>query len=90
MIEMANDTECGLSAAIFTENLLAAFRLADRLYSGAIHINSMTVHDEFSLPHGGVKKSGLGRFQWLPRHGGVLVLKVYHLDAVSHLDMNLK
>jgi acyl-CoA reductase-like NAD-dependent aldehyde dehydrogenase len=28
----------------------------------AIHINSMSVHDEPNLPHGGMKKSGWGRF----------------------------
>jgi acyl-CoA reductase-like NAD-dependent aldehyde dehydrogenase len=62
MVKMANDTEYGLSASIFSENLLAAFRLAERLDSGAVHINSMSVHDEFDLPHGGFKKSGFGRF----------------------------
>jgi acyl-CoA reductase-like NAD-dependent aldehyde dehydrogenase len=30
--------------------------------SSAVHINSMTIHDEANLPHGGVKKSGWGRF----------------------------
>lgn len=62
MIELANDTEYGLAASVYAEDLRAAFRVADRLDSGAVHINSMTVHDEFSLPHGGVKKSGFGRF----------------------------
>ncbi|GKT66220.1 NAD-dependent aldehyde dehydrogenase [Colletotrichum tofieldiae] len=62
MIELANDTDYGLSASIYSENLRVAFRVADRLDSGAVHINSMTVHDEFALPHGGVKKSGFGRF----------------------------
>ncbi|KAH8664740.1 putative aldehyde dehydrogenase [Xylariales sp. PMI_506] len=61
-VELANDTEYGLSAAVFTENLGTGLRIAEALDSGAVHINSMTVHDEFSLPHGGVKNSGFGRF----------------------------
>ncbi|EXK27389.1 NAD-dependent aldehyde dehydrogenase [Fusarium oxysporum f. sp. melonis 26406] len=61
-IKLANDTDYGLSASIYTENLGTAFRVAEQLDSGAVHINSMTVHDEFALPHGGVKKSGFGRF----------------------------
>lgn len=61
-IELANDTPYGLSAAVFTEDLKLALRVADRLESGAVHINSMTVHDEFALPHGGIKNSGFGRF----------------------------
>ncbi|RFU81190.1 nad-dependent aldehyde dehydrogenase [Trichoderma arundinaceum] len=61
-IELANDTNYGLSASIFTQNLHTAFRIAEGLESGAVHINSMTVHDEYQLPHGGVKQSGWGRF----------------------------
>ncbi|EXK26618.1 hypothetical protein FOMG_16791 [Fusarium oxysporum f. sp. melonis 26406] len=61
-LELANDTEYGLAAAIFSKDLRVAFQLADGLESGAVHINSMTVHDEYSLPHGGVKDSGFGRF----------------------------
>lgn len=61
-IELANNTEYGLSAAVFSKDLRKALRVADALESGAVHINTMTVHDEFALPHGGVKKSGYGRF----------------------------
>ncbi|KAL6915205.1 hypothetical protein FSST1_012965 [Fusarium sambucinum] len=61
-LDLANDTEYGLTASIFSKDLKAAFDLADDLESGAVHINSMTVHDESSLPHGGVKNSGYGRF----------------------------
>lgn len=65
-IEIANDTEYGLSGAVFTESLSRGLRIAKEIDSGAIHINSMSVHDESMLPHGGVKKSGWGRFnaQW--------------------------
>lgn len=61
-IRIANDTQYGLSSAIFTEDLRAGLRVARRVESGAVHINNMTVHDEAGLPHGGVKKSGFGRF----------------------------
>lgn len=61
-IDIANDTEYGLSGAIFSENLGRALRIAKEIDSGAIHINASSVHDEAVLPHGGVKKSGWGRF----------------------------
>ncbi|SPO02108.1 related to aldehyde dehydrogenase [Cephalotrichum gorgonifer] len=61
-IRIANDTEYGLSAAVFTENLRVGLRLAKEIETGAVHINSMTVHDESTLPHGGAKSSGFGRF----------------------------
>lgn len=61
-IELANATPYGLSASIFSRNLFKALKLARRLQSGAVHINGMTVHDEPTLPHGGVKASGTGRF----------------------------
>jgi acyl-CoA reductase-like NAD-dependent aldehyde dehydrogenase len=61
-LELANDTEYGLSAAVFTENLQTGLRMSRQIESGAVHINSMTIHDEHPLPHGGVKSSGFGRF----------------------------
>ncbi|KAF4447897.1 NAD-dependent aldehyde dehydrogenase [Fusarium albosuccineum] len=61
-LAIANDTDYGLSGAIFSEDLKAAMRVARKYESGAVHINSMTVHDEASLVHGGAKKSGYGRF----------------------------
>ncbi|KAJ5436290.1 Aldehyde/histidinol dehydrogenase [Penicillium cf. griseofulvum] len=61
-IELANDTEYGLTAALYTNNLFRGLRVAKQIDSGAVHINSMTVHDETVLPHGGWKSSGFGRF----------------------------
>ena len=61
-IKIANDTEYGLASAVFTENLQRGLRIARQIETGAVHINSMSVHDETSLPHGGAKKSGFGRF----------------------------
>lgn len=61
-LNTANDTEYGLTSAVFTEDLRRGLRFAREIESGAVHINSMTVHDETALPHGGAKASGFGRF----------------------------
>ena len=58
----ANDTEYGLSAAIFSRNIPRALKLARRVQSGICHINGPTVQDEPQMPFGGVKASGYGRF----------------------------
>jgi acyl-CoA reductase-like NAD-dependent aldehyde dehydrogenase len=52
-LELANDTEYGLSAAVLTRDLRRGLRMARGIESGAVHINGMTVHDETALPHGG-------------------------------------
>ncbi|KAM0329363.1 hypothetical protein ACHAQA_004669 [Verticillium albo-atrum] len=61
-LRIANDTEYGLSSAVFTEDLRRGLRFARAIETGAVHINNMTVHDEPALPHGGAKASGYGRF----------------------------
>ena len=61
-IEMANDTEYGLSAAVFTKDIARGLRVARRIQSGICHVNGPTVHDEPQMPFGGVKGSGYGRF----------------------------
>ncbi|CAE6506526.1 unnamed protein product [Rhizoctonia solani] len=64
-IRIANDREFGLSAAVFSKDLGRAFAIARRIESGAVHINDSTIHDYPTLPHGGCKKSGWGRFNGL-------------------------
>lgn len=61
-VELANDTEYGLSAAIFTRDIAQGLALARRVKSGICHINGATVHDEPQMPFGGVGASGYGRF----------------------------
>ena len=61
-IRVANDTEYGLSSAIFSSNVQRALAVAARLESGICHINGPTVNDEAQMPFGGVKGSGYGRF----------------------------
>ena len=61
-VRVANDTEYGLSAAVFSQNIQRAMAVADRIESGICHINGPTVADEAQMPFGGVKNSGYGRF----------------------------
>jgi acyl-CoA reductase-like NAD-dependent aldehyde dehydrogenase len=61
-IRVANDTEYGLSAAVFSRDIPRALKVAKRIESGMCHINGPTVHDEAQMPFGGVKDSGYGRF----------------------------
>ncbi len=61
-IALANDTEYGLSAAVFTRDTARGLRVARQIQSGICHINGPTVHDEAQMPFGGVKGSGYGRF----------------------------
>ncbi|WP_438823924.1 aldehyde dehydrogenase family protein [Bacillus sp. JJ1566] len=61
-IEIANDTEYGLSSAIFTSDLAHGEELALQIDSGMTHLNDQTVNDAPNIPFGGNKASGLGRF----------------------------
>ncbi|WP_111893227.1 aldehyde dehydrogenase [Acinetobacter sp. MB5] len=61
-IALANDSEFGLSAAVFSQNIAQALEVAKQIDSGICHINGATVHDEAQMPFGGTKSSGYGRF----------------------------
>jgi acyl-CoA reductase-like NAD-dependent aldehyde dehydrogenase len=61
-VRVANDTEYGLAAAVFGEDVDHALEIARRIESGICHVNASTVHDEPQMPFGGVKASGWGRF----------------------------
>ncbi len=61
-VRVANDTEYGLSSAVFSADVDAAMDVARRLDTGMCHINDATVNDEPQMPYGGVKASGWGRF----------------------------
>ena len=59
-IAIANETEFGLGGAVFSADLARAERIAERIDSGMIFVNSMTRSDP-RIPFGGTKNSGLGR-----------------------------
>lgn len=61
-IRVANDTEYGLSSAVFTKDVKRGMAVAKKIQSGICHINGPTVGDEAQMPFGGVKSSGYGRF----------------------------
>ena len=61
-VRVANDTEYGLSSAVFSKDIRRAMAVAARIESGICHINGPTVADEAQMPFGGVKGSGYGRF----------------------------
>lgn len=61
-IRLANDSEYGLSAAVFTRDTARGLRVARQIRSGICHVNGPTVHDEAQMPFGGLGASGYGRF----------------------------
>ncbi len=60
-IRLANNTNYGLSAAIFTESLDRAMRFAREVDSGNIHVNWGTAWRADLMPYGGLKESGFGK-----------------------------
>lgn len=61
-IKIANNTEFGLSSAIFTSDIVKGEEIAAELEFGMSHVNDQTVNAIENAPFGGVKGSGVGRF----------------------------
>jgi vanillin dehydrogenase len=60
-VDLVNGNQYGLTCSIMTADVGAGLALAERIDSGAVHVNAPTVNDEAHLPLGGVKQSGWGR-----------------------------
>jgi aldehyde dehydrogenase (NAD+) len=71
-IDVANDVPYGLSSAIYTRDVNAAFRAMRDLYTGIVYVNAPTIGAEIHLPFGGTKGTGNGH-----REGGTQVLDVF-------------
>jgi aldehyde dehydrogenase (NAD+) len=69
-IALANDSEFGLAAAVWTTDLHRAIWCADRLQAGTVWVNNYRA-TSFATPFGGYKRSGLGR------EGGTEAIKEY-------------
>jgi acyl-CoA reductase-like NAD-dependent aldehyde dehydrogenase len=61
-IDLANNTEYGLTGGVISRDLNAALDVVARVRSGIIHINDQGIGDEPMAPFGGVKNSGYGKF----------------------------
>ncbi len=70
VLKYANSVEYGLSATVWTENLSRAHRVAEKLESGIVWVNTWMLRD-LRTPFGGVKNSGVGR------EGGFEALKFF-------------
>lgn len=70
VLKYANSVQYGLSATVWTENLSRAHRVAEKLESGIIWINTWLLRD-LRTPFGGMKQSGVGR------EGGFEALKFF-------------
>jgi glyceraldehyde-3-phosphate dehydrogenase (NADP+) len=60
-LEMANDTDYGLQAGVFTASLAHAWQAFETLEVGGVIVNDAPVFRQDHMPYGGVKASGLGR-----------------------------
>ncbi len=77
-LDLALDSEYGLSVGVFTENMGRALRVAEAIPAGIVNINAGSTYWELHLPFGGGSgtKSGIGRL------GGMLTL-----EAMTELKM---
>jgi len=82
-IALTNDSEFGLSSAVFSQNFAQALEVAKQIDSGICHINGATVHDEAQMPFGGTKSSGYGIYRIKMDHGS------NSITALSDLKVNL-
>lgn len=79
-IRMANDTEFGLAASVWSNDIDHALSLGRRIEAGSVFVNSHRVgSSDMTMPFGGMKRSGLGR-----NHGMWAIEECSELQALSH------
>ena len=59
-VELANSSDYGLSAGIFTRSISRGLAIANRIRAGMVHVNDQTINDEATIPFGGMGISGNG------------------------------
>ena len=83
-VRLANDTEFGLGASIWTKDLAKAEKISRQIESGIVSVNNVVISDP-RIPFGGIKHSGFGRE--LSRYGMlefVNIKSVRFYDNLSH------
>jgi aldehyde dehydrogenase (NAD+) len=80
-LRIANDTEYGLSSAVFTRDAGRGVRFAQRVEAGMTHVNDSPVNDDANTAFGGEKASGIGRFggEW-----AIEEFTTHHWISVQH------
>jgi aldehyde dehydrogenase (NAD+) len=80
-LQVANDSEYGLSSSIFSTDATRIFRFVDEIETGMTHINSPTTGGEAHIPFGGIKATGIG-----DREQGSTALDFYTDLKVVYVD----
>ncbi len=82
-VEVANDTEYGLSSSIYTQDVNHSFRAMQDLEAGITYVNGPTIGAEAHMPFGGVKDTGNGH-----RDGGWEVFDFYTETKTCYIDFS--
>ena len=84
-VEICNNTNYGLSSAIYTQDINRAFRAVEDIASGITYVNSSTIGAEIQFPFGGVRQTGNGH-----REGGWTVLDIMSEWKTVYVDFSGK
>ncbi|WP_335999919.1 aldehyde dehydrogenase family protein [Halorientalis halophila] len=77
-IELANATEYGLAASVWSGDRNRAEDVADAIDAGMVHVNDQPINEEPNVPFGGMKASGIGRF-----HGDAIMRELTETKWIS-------
>jgi succinate-semialdehyde dehydrogenase/glutarate-semialdehyde dehydrogenase/succinyl-CoA reductase len=83
-LRLANDSEYGLGASIWTQNLQKAEKMSQQIESGIVTVNNVVISDP-RIPFGGIKHSGFGRE--LSRYG---MLEFVNIKSIRFYDQLIR
>jgi len=83
-LRLDNDSEYGLGASIWTQNLQKAEKMSQQIESGIVTVNNVVISDP-RIPFGGIKHSGFGRE--LSRYG---MLEFVNIKSIRFYDQLIR